>query len=89
LYEWNLEDPDQWQPWADGDGRIEGPTYTLDAVFLRGAGDAVVYLDDVSYHPDGSLLPRVIPEPGAALPAAAVMLAAKRSRPATRTQSTQ
>ncbi|MEM1446334.1 MAG: hypothetical protein AAGF84_09780 [Planctomycetota bacterium] len=80
LYEWNLEDDDQWQAWFDGNGQIDGPTYTLDAIFLRGAGDAVVYLDDVSYHPDGSLQPRVIPEPIAAAGFVASLLLFARRR---------
>ncbi len=57
LYEWDLEDDDQWQGWFNGDGTITGPTITLDSIFFAGAGDATIYLDSVAHNPLGSLLP--------------------------------
>ena len=80
LYEWDVDDPDQWQAWADGDGTIDDPTYTLDAIFLRGKTDATIYLDTVAYHLDGPLR-RTLPEPaGAALAAIGLTLTDRRSR---------
>jgi len=57
LYEWDLEDDDQWQGWFNGDGVITGPTVTLDSIFFEGDGDATIYLDSVAHNPLGSLLP--------------------------------
>ncbi|MEO0586162.1 MAG: hypothetical protein AAF078_00830 [Planctomycetota bacterium] len=51
LYQWKLDDPDQWSAWADGDGNITGPATTIDAIFLRGAADATIYLDDLIFSP--------------------------------------
>ncbi|MEM6334391.1 MAG: dockerin type I domain-containing protein [Planctomycetota bacterium] len=51
LYQWKLDDPDQWAAWADGDGTITGPTTTVDALFLTGSADATIYLDDLVVSP--------------------------------------
>jgi hypothetical protein len=59
LYQWDLDDPDQWDAWATGDGTVTGPTFTIDAIFFQGASDAVIYLDDVAYNNHGNLAPPV------------------------------
>ncbi len=61
LYQWDLDDPDQWHPWAGvgGDGTITGPTFTMDGIFFHGSSDAVFYLDDVSYNNNGTLTPPI------------------------------
>ncbi|MBX3426135.1 MAG: autotransporter-associated beta strand repeat-containing protein [Pirellulales bacterium] len=51
LYQWNLNDPAQWEAWATGDGVITGPTLTIDSIFFAGTDSAVVYLDNVSHNP--------------------------------------
>lgn len=49
-YEWNLQDPLQWQGGVPGQSAFAGPEFTLDSVLLFGRNaDAVVYLDD-PYH---------------------------------------
>jgi hypothetical protein len=55
LYEWDLEDDSQWEGWVTGNGLITGETTTVDSIFFHGAGDARIYLDDVSHNPDGTL----------------------------------
>ena len=59
LYQWNLEDAGQWEAWIGGDGAIAGGTVTLDSIQFTGSGDATIYLDSVSYNPNGPLLPLV------------------------------
>jgi uncharacterized lipoprotein YddW (UPF0748 family) len=61
LYEWNLDNDSQWEGWVTGDGIITGPTVTLDSIFFYGTGNATLYLDNVSYNPEGPLLAPVIP----------------------------
>ncbi|MEM9294413.1 MAG: dockerin type I domain-containing protein, partial [Planctomycetota bacterium] len=56
LYQWRLDDPSQWQAWVDGDGVITGPLTTIDAIFLHGDRDAIVYLDDVVVTSDSTPL---------------------------------
>ncbi|MEM6750558.1 MAG: family 10 glycosylhydrolase [Planctomycetota bacterium] len=55
LYEWDLSDNSAWEGWVNGDGTVEGQTITLDSIQFFGEGDAVIYLDDVSFNPFGSL----------------------------------
>lgn len=57
LYQWDLDNPDDWHAWATGDGTITGPTVTIDGIFFQGASDAVIYLDDVTYNNHGNLTP--------------------------------
>lgn len=49
LYQWKLDDPDQWEAWATGDGTITGPGTTIDAIFFHGNTDAIIFLDDVIF----------------------------------------
>ena len=53
LYQWNLEDPRQWDGWAGGDGDIDGPFITIDSILFQGDGDATLYLDSVTHNPTG------------------------------------
>ncbi len=60
LYQWNLEDPAQWENFAMGDGRIDGPTLTLDAILIssdleRDGDTHTVLIDKVAHRPDGDL----------------------------------
>ena len=60
LYQWNLADAGQWEAWVGGaDGAITAGTVTLDSIQFFGNGDATIYLDSVSYNPNGPLLPPV------------------------------
>jgi len=54
-YEWDLEDDAQWEGWVTGDGIISGLTTTLDSLQFTGAGDAVIYLDSITYNLLGSI----------------------------------
>ncbi len=57
LYQWDMDNDAQWNPWAYSDGSITGPTLTIDSIFLHGNGLATVFLDDVAYNNGGSLIP--------------------------------
>lgn len=61
LYQWDLDDDDQWESWVVSDGEITGPTLTIDSIQFFGDGDATIYLDTVSHNPDGAL---AAPVPG-------------------------
>ena len=60
LYQWDMDDDDQWHGWVTGDGIITGPILTIDSVFFFSETDqdAEVYFDFVAHNPDGQ-----IPEP--------------------------
>ncbi|WP_428388466.1 hypothetical protein [Mucisphaera sp.] len=49
LYQWRLDDREQWDAWADGDGSITGPLTTVDGIFLHGDRNTTIYLDDVVF----------------------------------------
>jgi hypothetical protein len=60
LYQWNLDDPAQWNNFAGGNGTIGGPNAYVDSVFFYGdastAGETLeVFLDTVAYNPHGGL----------------------------------
>ncbi|MEM9752695.1 MAG: family 10 glycosylhydrolase [Planctomycetota bacterium] len=55
LYEWNLDDDDQWEGWVSGNGQINGQTVTLDSIQFFGSGDATVWLDAVMFDPFDTL----------------------------------
>jgi len=55
LYQWDLENDNQWTGWVGGNGVIDGPTVTIDSIFFYGDGDATIYLDTVSHNPEGAL----------------------------------
>jgi uncharacterized lipoprotein YddW (UPF0748 family) len=55
LYQWNLENDLQWDPWVTGDGTITGPTITIDSIFFYGDGNATIYLDSVTHNPNGPI----------------------------------
>ncbi len=57
LYQWDMDDPTDWEPWAFADGLITGPTLTMDSIFFHGQGDATFWLDYVAYNNGGSLTP--------------------------------
>jgi uncharacterized lipoprotein YddW (UPF0748 family) len=61
LYQWNLENPDDWEGWVNGDGEITEPTITIDSIFFYGNGDTTIYLDTVSHNPQGLLAPPLAP----------------------------
>jgi hypothetical protein len=66
LYEWNLADAAQWESFANGDGKLDGPITTIDSVILMSPldQDAVAWIDTLAYNPSGSLA-SLVPEPGA------------------------
>jgi len=52
LYQWNLQGPG-WTNFAGGNGIINGPTVTLDAIMFyapNNSPDWTIYIDDVSYN---------------------------------------
>jgi hypothetical protein len=60
LYEWNLDDADQWSNFSGGNGTIDGPNAYIDSVFIHAgastAGETLtMFLDTVAYNPFGSL----------------------------------
>ncbi len=57
LYQWDLDDPAQWEAWVFGDGVITGPTLTMDSIFFHGDNNATIFMDDVAYNNTGSLFP--------------------------------
>ncbi|MCA9260481.1 MAG: glycoside hydrolase family 25 protein, partial [Planctomycetales bacterium] len=51
LYEWDLDDDDDWQPWVAGsNGALDGATVTFDSLQLFGAGYAIVYFDRLAHN---------------------------------------
>lgn len=55
-YEWNLTDPAQWQGWANGDGIIDSPDFTVDSIQCYGPdSDCVIYLDTIAHCSNGSI----------------------------------
>ena len=56
LYEWNLDDDNQWQGWVSGDGIIDTVDFTIDSIQLFGGdADATIYIDDVMHSTTGTL----------------------------------
>ncbi len=57
LYEWNLEDNLQWEGWANGNGIIDTPDFTIDSIQFTSNLDAsaTIYIDTVAHNPDGSV----------------------------------
>jgi len=58
LYQWDFDDASQWQAFAGGaNGVIDGVagTVTIDSIWLAGAGDALIYIDNVSHNSAGPL----------------------------------
>ena len=48
IYEWNLDDSQQWEGWFNGTGVIDYPDFTLDSIQILGAhSSATVFLDDI------------------------------------------
>jgi hypothetical protein len=87
LYQFRLDDPDQWEPFAltGMNGQIDGPTVTIDSIFIQGpvssSAPVTLFLDTVAYNTAGDLSSLVVPEPGTAgLLAAAGLLATARRR---------
>jgi uncharacterized lipoprotein YddW (UPF0748 family) len=64
LYEWDLDDADQWEGWVNGDGVITGATVTLDSIFFYGNASTLLYMDMVAHNPHGSLLDLLPSVPG-------------------------
>jgi hypothetical protein len=85
LYQFNLDDPEQWNAFAGTapNGEIDGPTVTLDSIFFQGAtaSSPEFYLDTVAYNTSGDLT-ALVPEPSAAglLLCSAVGLLLRRKR---------
>lgn len=83
LYEWNLADAEQWESFFNGDGVIDGPSMTVDSIFISSPldQDATVWVDALSYNPNGSL-GTLVPEPGGITAAgiAGIMVLSRRRR---------
>jgi hypothetical protein len=79
LYQWNLADPAQWDSFAGGNGQIDGPITTVDAIFIQGAqnSDATVFFDTLAYNPTGTLA-ALVPEPGMGFVLIAIATIAQR-----------
>jgi hypothetical protein len=64
LYQWNLDDADEWTAFAGGaNGIIDGVSgfVSIDSIWFNGAGSVQIYLDTVSHNPLGPIV--AIPEP--------------------------
>lgn len=58
LYQWNLANANHWEAFSGGaNGVIDAPngTVTIDSIWFNGAGNAQIYLDNVSHNPLGLL----------------------------------
>jgi hypothetical protein len=60
LYEWNLDNANQWSSFHLGNGTIDGPNAYVDSIFIHAgastAGETLtMFLDTVAYNPFGSL----------------------------------
>ena len=56
FYEWNLEDSNQWEGWANGDGVIDTSDFTIDSIQFYGPdSDSVIYLDSIAHNSTGSI----------------------------------
>src|SRR5207244_450945 len=57
LYQWDLADPAEWDSFAGGNGQIDGPITTVDAIFINGDvnSNAAVDFDTLAYNPTGNL----------------------------------
>ena len=63
LYQWNFEDASAWNAFAGGaDGDIDAASgfVTIDSIWLSGAGNAQIYLDNVMHNPNGLITPGYI-----------------------------
>lgn len=50
LYQWNLEDDNDWHGWVNGNGIIDTVDFTIDSIQFTGADrDADIYIDDVAH----------------------------------------
>jgi len=57
LYEWDLQDDDQWEGWVNGDGLIDTVDFTIDSIQIFGSDvDATVFIDVIGHNSDGSLI---------------------------------
>ncbi len=65
LYQWNLDDPDDWFSFASGNGQIDASTFTVDSIYLTSALnlDFTVFFDLLVHDPSGNLA-FLAPEPG-------------------------
>jgi hypothetical protein len=97
LYQWQLQDPLEWDAFAGTgqNGQLDTATVTIDSLFFRGGAgiptgtdfNATFLLDDVAFNPSGPLpapTASPIPEPTTVLFGAALMgvCALRRRRPA-------
>ncbi len=50
LYEWNLDDDNDWHGWFEGDGIINTADFTIDSIQLQrpSDGNAIIYLDEIA-----------------------------------------
>ena len=56
LYEWNLEAANQWEGWANGDGIIDTPDFTVDSIQFYGPdSDCEIYVDTIAHNSTGSI----------------------------------
>lgn len=57
LYEWDLQDDDQWEGWVNGDGLIDTEDFTIDSIQIFGPDvDATVFTDVIGHNSNGSLI---------------------------------
>ncbi|WP_186804856.1 phosphodiester glycosidase family protein [Limihaloglobus sulfuriphilus] len=55
-YSWSLDHDSQWQGWIDGDGRLDGNSFTLDSIQIFGPDtDARFYIDAISHNLAGGI----------------------------------
>jgi len=52
LYQWNLEDSNQWQGWFNGDGVVEQTDFSIDSIQILGPdADVELYIDTITHNP--------------------------------------
>lgn len=57
LYEWDLQDDDQWEGWFEGDGLIDTVDFTIDSIQIFGPDvDATIFIDVIGHNNNGSLV---------------------------------
>jgi hypothetical protein len=90
LYQWNLNEDGPWTNFFNGDGVIDGPNTFIDSLYFSGAASTsggtnfggTVWIDGVTYNPDGPIGAAAVPEPVGVgvLVAGAAVLAGRRRR---------
>lgn len=56
-YQWNIADDNEWDGWINGDGVIDGETFTIDSIQIFGPdSNAEIYVDKIMHNSKGSII---------------------------------